>query len=302
MLHNNTISEIKISTNPGVEYEIALFYKLLPVGGAEAGSVMAAIKTRSDCQKIIDIISITNEKIILREVQSRGLSLVDVSFETQNDDVGPADIVLYVQHLSGKSRKIGLSVKYANTCTLNVTGRKFITDLQISKIKNRYVSYYVPKYKADMAARFGDASNWHRKTSTVTDEVIDEIRDAVIENWKNVPDKVALLSNLFHADSPIEFWVVSYKNTGYTLRTVPQTVDMKRAQDVVVRKYQTSYVAFYLDDIRVAHMQVKFNNGFIESNFNHKGLRKRKTPDFIVDGLEFIYGQPFGSWNFSVEE
>ena len=29
---------------------------------------------------------------------------------------------------------------------------------------------------------------------------------------------------------------------------------------------------------------------------------KRKTPDFIVDNLEFIYGQPFGSWNFSVEE
>ena len=302
MLHNNTISEIKTSTNPGVEYEIALFYKLLPAGSGEAAQVMSAIKSRVDCQKIVGIIGLTDESIILREVQKLGVALVDVSFETQNDDVGPADIVLYVEDGAGKPKRIGLSVKFANTCTLNVTGRKFITDLQIARIKNRYISHYVPKYKADMAARFGNASNWHRKTSTVTDEVIDEIRDAVIENWKNVPDKVALLSNLFHADSPIEFWVVSYRNTGYSLRTVPQTVDMKRAQDVEVRKYQTSYVAFYLDNVRVAHMQVKFNNGFIESNFNHKGLRKRKAPDFIVDGLEFIYGQPFGSWNFSVEE
>ena len=42
-------------------------------------------------------------------------------------------------------------------------------------------------------------------------------------------------------------------------------------------------------------MQVKFNNGFIEKC-------KKKTPDIVCEGLKMAYGQPFSSWNFSVEE
>ena len=132
--------------------------------------------------------------------------------------------------------------------------------------------------------------------------MIDEIRDAVIVNWPNVHDKTTLLRNLFHDESPIEFWVVNYSRSGYELKMIPSTIDMNQADDVRVMKYQTSYVAFYLGSERVGHMQVKFNNGFIESNFNHKGERKKRQPDLIRDGLEFNYGQPFGSWNFSVEE
>ena len=41
-------------------------------------------------------------------------------------------------------------------------------------------------------------------------------------------------------------------------------------------------------------MQVKFNNGFVEKC-------KKQTPDFICEGVEMAYGQPFSSWNFSVE-
>jgi len=42
-------------------------------------------------------------------------------------------------------------------------------------------------------------------------------------------------------------------------------------------------------------MQVKFNNGFIEKC-------KKKTPDIVYEGVKMAYGQPFSSWNFSVEE
>lgn len=302
MLYQYTENEIRSNTNTGVEYEIALFYCLLEAKKDEQDKVYKALMSRNDSDKVLDIISYTNTDKIYSELGRRRLSLVDVSFETQNDEIGPADIVLLCVDQDNREFKIGLSVKYANTCTLNVTGRKFIPDEQIELLKERYKTIYLPEYIEDMKMRFGHAKNWHRKTSVVTDSMIDEIREAVIRNWPNVPDKKTLLKNLFHDESPIEFWVINFKRKNYTLKTRPSTIDMSRANDVEVMRHQTSYIGFYLDGDRVGLMQVKFNNGFIESNFNHKNERKKKYPDFIQDGLEFNFGQPFGSWNFSVEE
>jgi hypothetical protein len=302
MLHHNTLYEIETNTNTGVEYEIALFYKLISNNSDEQSQVKKAIRKRLDSDKVEEIISYTNTSKILTALRERGLTLKDASFETQNDEVGPADVVLFAEDKAGKTHRIGLSIKFANTCTLNVTGRKFITDEQIKVLKEKYITKYIPEFKVYMKATYGHAENWHRKQHPITERMIDEIRDAVILNWPKVKNKVELMKNLFHDTSPIEFWVVNYSRTDYALKTKPSTIDMSRANDVVVKKYQTSYVAFYVDDVRVGRMQVKFNNGFVESNFNHKGLRKKQTCDFVVDGLEFIYGQPFGSWNFSVEE
>lgn len=302
MLHHNTLYEIETNTNTGVEYEIALFYKLISNNSDEQSQVKKAIRKRLDSDKVEEIISYTNTSKILTALRDRGLTLKDASFETQNDEVGPADVVLFAEDKAGKTHRIGLSIKFANTCTLNVTGRKFITDEQIKVLKEKYITKYIPEFKVYMKATYGHADNWHRKQHPITERMIDEIRDAVILNWPKVKNKVELMKNLFHDTSPIEFWVVNYSRTDYTLKTKPSTIDMSRANDVVVKKYQTSYVAFYVDDVRVGRMQVKFNNGFVESNFNHKGLRKKQTCDFVVDGLEFIYGQPFGSWNFSVED
>ena len=302
MLHHNTLFEIETNTNTGVEYEIALFYKLISNNADELAQVKRAIKKRNDSAKVEEIISYTNTSNILTALRERDLTLKDASFETQNDEVGPADVVLFAEDKAGKIHRIGLSIKFANTCTLNVTGRKFITDEQITVLKEKYITKYIPEFKVYMKATYGHAENWHRKQHPITERMIDEIREAVILNWPKVQNKVELMKNLFHDTSPIEFWVVNYSRTDYALKTKPSTIDMSRANDVVVKKYQTSYVAFYVDDVRVGRMQVKFNNGFVESNFNHKGLRKKQTCDFIVDGLEFIYGQPFGSWNFSVED
>lgn len=301
MLHPNTLQEIRQNTNTGVEYEIVLFYQLL-LDEEQRCDVLEAVKVRKDCDKILRIIKNTDTRPIYIALEERGFTLEDISFETQNDEVGPSDIVMYLTDAAHRKSRIGLSVKYANTCTLNVTGRKFTGENRIDELWNKYLITYLPEFRQQMANLYGNAKNWHRKESPITTNFIDEIRNAVIENWPHIDNKGDLLSNLFHKTSPIDFWVIQYGTRGYSLQTEPSTVDISRANDVVVRKYETSYVAFYLDDIRIGKMQVKFNNGFIESIFNRKGVRKKRNADFIQDGLEFIYGRPFGSWNFSVEK
>ena len=296
MLYSSTLLEVSNNINTGVEYEIALFYKLLKNQPNEQTQVMNAINRRYDVAKVKSIIAETDTSSIERALSAAGFVLVDASFETQNDEVGPADIVMHVTNRSGQKKKIGLSVKYANTCTLNVTGRNFITDAQIAQLRGQ-LPRYTDMYIREMTNAYGNVNNWFRKRkpSNTTDQYIDLIRDAVIANWRNVRNKTTLLSALFHSDSPIEFWVVTYGNYGYTLKTKPQTIDMSRANDVTVGKYQTSYVAFYLDGIMVGHMQVKFNNGFVEKC-------KKFNPDVVCQGVEMAYGQPFSSWNFSVEK
>ena len=293
MLYSNTLNEIATNINTGVEYEIALFYKLS--SPEDQSLISPIINKRADKGKINDIIKHTDVKPILSALQKRGLRLYDITFETQNDVVGPSDIVMLVTDGERKFQ-IGISIKYANTCTLNVTGRRFITDNQITKLK-ALLPKYTRDYIKEMTELYGSVDNWfrQRKTSQVTDKFIDLIRDEVIENWPNIHDKPTLLSALFHSDSPIEFGVITYNNRGYDLQTEPQTIEEKRAKDVVIGKFQTSYIAFYLDGEMVGRMQVKFNNGFVEKC-------KRQHADVEHEGVKMNYGQPFTSWNFSVEK
>lgn len=296
MLYTTTLNEIENNINTGVEYEIALFAKLIEKNSTDYSKVINSIQKRHDSSKVLQIMKMTNIQMILNELTKRNLTLKDATFETQNDVVGPADIVMILEDSNHRESKIGLSVKYANTCTLNVTGKNFIKESQITNLRSLLPSY-TKKYIEEMTNQYGDVNNWFRKRkpSKTTDAFIDLIRDAVIENWPNVKNKEQLLSDLFHNDSPIPFWVVTYQPKGYILKTVPQTIDMSKANEVTVRKYQTSYVAFFLDNRMVGHMQVKFNNGFVEKC-------KKKNLDIICEGVKMSYGQPFSSWNFSVEK
>lgn len=296
MLYDYTLNEIITNINTGVEYEIALFYCLLKNNIYEQKEIMMAIEHRYDKSRVKEIISYTSTAQIEKELQHLGFTFLDASFETQNDSIGPADIIMYLKDFKGATRQIGLSVKYANACTLNVTGRNFITDSQIAMLRHK-LPQYTDMYIIEMIKKYGDIDNWFRKRkpSVTTDAFIDLIRDEVIKNWPNVKNKTSLFSSLFHSDSPIDFWVVTYNDSGYILKTKPQTIDISRAEDVIVGKYQTSYVAFYLDGEMVGYMQVKFNNGFIEKC-------KKKVPDIIYQGVRMSYGQPFSSWNFSVKK
>ena len=303
MLGKTTLSEIENNVNTGVEYEIALFLKLL-TNENEKALVQTSIKARNDAATVMTIYKQTDTSDIIYHLRQRGLSLYDVSFETQNDAVGPSDVVMYVENNQGGKTQIGLSIKYANTCTLNVSGMYFITQQQRSVLQKQLVEY-TKKYIEEMTQNYGNVQNWfrQRKPSIATDKYIDLIRDAVIANWENVQDKERLFDYLFHADSPIEYWVYEYKtNNRHKLNCVPMKVGHKDVPNIEIRKYQTSYVAFYLNGERIAHMQVKFNNGFLESVYNSKGVRKIANSDFTYNGVEMVYGKPFGSWNFSIED
>lgn len=106
MLYHNTLNEITSNINTGVEYEIALFYKLLENKPAEQKQVMSAIQSRYDAAKVKSIITYTDTNIILSSLNKRGLEYVDAAFETQNDEVGPADIVLITKDNSSKQVKL----------------------------------------------------------------------------------------------------------------------------------------------------------------------------------------------------
>lgn len=293
MLYPNTLEEIRNNINPGVEYEIALFYCLL-LNANEKSLVRNAYKLRPDADKIDSIIARTNTKSILKAIDDKNLIFTDCSFETQNDEVGPADIVITAVGFCTEE-KIGISVKYANTCTLNVTGMRFITAQQKNVLKTQLAAYTI-KYVEEMSSTYGAVENWFRKRkpSSTTDEYIDLIRNAVIDNWSHISDKEELLRNLYHADSPIEYWVYEYTNTSFKLNTHPVKINSSLAQQIKVAKYQTSFIAFYLNGQRIGHMQVKFNNGFVEKC-------KKAKPDLVVEGIPMAYGKPFSSWNFSVE-
>lgn len=292
MIYPSTIHEIRHNSNPGVEYEIALFYVLLK-DVEEKRMISDAFRCRTDADIINNIIARTDIGPIVDALKLQGLTYVDCSFETQNDDVGPADIVL---HLSN-DKKLGISVKYSNTCTLNLTGINFISPEQKTQLELKQIEY-TKKYICEMCKQFGPAYNWFRKRkfSKSTEDFIDLIREAVIENWNNIPrtKKEKLLQSLYHADSPIDYWVVEYTKRTMILNSNPIKIPTNKACSVKLRKYKTSFIAFYLDEVRIGHMQVKFNNGILE-------CCKKATPDLIVDGIDMVYGKPFSSWNFNIE-
>lgn len=296
MIDSKCIDDVKSNFNTGVEYEIALFYSLCEFCQMDLKSLDIAINNRVDSKKIRAIIKKSSPQPIISELAELSLSLVDVSFETQNDEVGPADIVLKVINNNQQMSSLGLSVKYSNTCTLNATGKRFLTDLQINELKG-VLPVYTEKYIEEMNAQWGKISNWfrQRKPSQTTDEFIDLIRGAVIANWQNITQKEELFAALYHSDSPIKFWVIKYNKRGYAINTTPTSIDFSRVNEIEIRRYHTSYVSFHLDGVMIGHMQVKFNNGFIERC-------KKQNPDIVEQGIKISYGKPFSSWNFSVEE
>ena len=295
MITQKTIREIKDNVNTGVEYEIALFRCLLK-NESEIREVDSAIQSRHDARKINSIINSTNISSIKNELQRHSLSLTDVSFETQNDEVGPSDIVMFVKVANGATERIGISVKYANTCTLNATGRKFLTESQILELK-RKLSDFTDDYISEMTSLYGHVGNWfrQRKPSVTTDKYIDLIRDEVIANWSHKSDanKRCILMEAYQETSPIEYWVYTYTATAQVLDAHPYKIAPSDVSNVELKKFKTSYVGFYLHDRLIGKMQVKFNNGFVEKC-------KKVHPDRIVEGVRMSFGQPFTSWNFCI--
>ena len=148
-----------------------------------------------------------------------------------------------------------------------------------------------------MQTRFGNIENWFRKrkTSLVTDKFIDKIRDCVILDWskKNVTERKDLIDKFFHANSPINYWVVKYLNSinnKYDLEIILNPIKNITPENVTLSKKGTSYVAFNYQGVVIAQMQVKFNNGILQ---NSNG----RNYDFLIMNKKIKAGDPFSSWN-----
>jgi len=326
MLHENTLSEIRESQLKCVEYEIGMFLSLL-TDPDEIKDVIDAISSRNDYKKILGIANNINKESILNILSYAGMSFNDVSFESQNDEVGPADIVIYASNRHDEKKKIGVSIKYDNNVIYNYTGSEILTEIQMTSLKER-LPEFANRYLQEMITHFGSFQEWHRVRfdtnqkifSVVTNEYIDLVRDAVIERWEVMSDeeKEAFLYKVYRTDSLLDYWIYNFQKKGkFILCTNPPYLRKSAYSKVSMEKIANQYIGFKLDDQLIGKTQVKFNNGILEK-YTSKRYRdaldagNQELADTIVanyveqgkgmvfDGVPLKFGMPFTSWNFEI--
>lgn len=281
------------NNNTGIEFEYALFYLLISEKERElfASEVVSYHQFKD---RIMHIIKCTDIKNLIYSLNNYTLSEYNVKLATQVDDIGPADIVL----IDSNDQHLGLSVKYQNNCTLNVSGKYFLEEKSIYRLKNELYDS-CESYISEMVSNYGKPENWfrQRKNSEETNTYIDKIRDYVIADWnkKNISNKKSLLSKLVHEDSPIRFWVIKFlkTNDGFKLDINTKPIKNLDPENIELIKEATSFIGFKTNNVLFAKMQVKFNNGILEKS-------KGGKCDFTMDGYAMKIGDPFGSWNFSI--
>jgi len=287
------IEYLRNNNNVGIEFEYALCYLL----DSEANRnifLQEVINHHLFKERILTIIANTsNLNILLTKLNTISWTTFQVKLATQVDTIGPADIVLQ----NPGSHNLGLSVKYQNDCTLNLSSKYFLSAESVLELKNELRSA-CPRFILEMNSNFGKAENWfrQRKKSKETDRYIDKIRDRVIADWneKTHAAKKELLSKLVHADSPIPFWVVKFKKSkqGFVLKIDINPITQLDPNTIELTKIAGSSIGFKTDKVLLGKLQVKFNNGFLERE-------KGNSFDFSQEGIKMKIGDPFGSWNFS---
>ena len=326
MLHENTLDKIRNSRLKCVEYEIGMFLSFLN-NPDEIDSVIRAASTRSDYKKILGIANNVNRESLFNILSYAGLSFIDVSFETQDDSIGPADIVIYTTDRHKEKKKIGVSVKYDNEVICNYTGRDILTDDKIDELKN-HIPEFGRRYLEEMIERFGSFEEWrHRRfdtkqkiTSKVTNEYIDLVRDAVIERWgmMSQEEKELFLYKVYRTDSLLDYWIYSFQKKGkFILCTNPPYLRKDEYSRVSVSKIAGQYIGFYIGNHLIGKTQIKFNNGIFESysskpykdaiDSGNIELANQIVEQFvaqgkgvIIEGVPLKFGMPFSSWNFEI--
>lgn len=292
-ISHQEIEYLRNNINTGIEFEYALFF-LLHYGELQNVFLNEVVLHHPFKDRIEIIIANTNIGFLKQMITQKFNSDFEVFLATQVDNVGPSDIILQ----DNEGCRLGLSVKYQNNCTLNVSSKYFITEQSAMELKNA-LKISCQNYIVEMNAKFGSTNEWFRKRkiSTETDRFIDNVRNMVLQDWmkKSTIEKEEILNKLVHADSPINFWVVKFRNsqTGFQLEINENPIKKFLPDDVVLTKEATSFIGFNINGILFARMQVKFNNGILEK-------AKGKYSDFIIDGIKMKNGDPFGSWNFSI--
>lgn len=288
------LNSLRQNINTGIEYEYALFYLL--TSSAEKELFMKSVILGHNLEsKILDLVRQIDVRPINDAFSIASFSPTKFYLVTQDDSIGPADVVAS----NDIDEYLGLSVKYANSCSLNVSGIHFLDKEGIDALRSQLDHLY-DEYVDEMVTIHGHKDNWfrQRKTSSKTDEIIDVIREAVIDKWnsKSADEKKYLMTRLLQADSPIKYFIVTFKNLRGNLVTLVNTdLEYDLNYDFVqLSKHQTSFIRFIHDDIVIGDMQVKFNNGILERGTVRANFR-------VVDGEFIKRGAPFSSWNFSLK-
>ena len=287
-------NELKYNNNPGIEYEIACLYNLTINKKDKSNILNCIINNHSKSADIKEIIYKLNRPMSCIDWKnSSGNIYDDLEIVTQDDNVGPADIIL---NYSGE--KVGISIKYNNKCNINITGRDFLPDDKINTLKS-IIPNKINNCVRESAESYGHPNKWFRKRikSTSTDEIIDIIRKEVISEWdiKSENEKKTIINKLFHNESPIPFWVLEIRDTrqGFCVmlnKTPPHYDDVSNLK---LEIHETSFIMFKYNNTKIGKMQVKFNNGILEK-------AGKKSYDIEEQGVKMKYGNPFSSWNFSI--
>ena len=282
--------ELSNNNNVGVEYEFALYYLLLDNEFQNIFNKLT-ISNHIKKDKILQIIENQRDNVY-QQILNQEYSLYKyVYLATQDDSVGPSDIVLYENDKTGNV--LGLSVKYNNGCNVNMSSSYFLTandKEELKDIQKEFTHKHI-EYQIDTN---GHVSNWFRQrkfaTTKYSNAIIDFIRDKVIDCWyKGDINKQSIIDKLYQTDSPINYEV--WKFTKKKLKVLEKPKNDISVNDIDVAKYRSSYIGFYNGENLICKMQVKFNNGILE----------RATPEtkdaICVDDVYMKMGDAFGSWN-----
>jgi hypothetical protein len=279
------------NNNVGVEYEFALYYLLLDKEFQDTFNKLT-ISNHIKKDKILQIIENQRDNVYQQIANDIYSSYKYVYLATQDDTVGPSDIVLY-ENDDGTGNILGLSVKYNNSCNVNMSSQYFLTENDKEYLKNIQKEYTNRHIEYQLNNR-GNVTNWFRvrkySTTPYSTGIIDAIRECVIIRWKyGYIDKQNVIDKLYQTDSPINYEV--WKFTKKKLKVLEKPNIAVSACDIDIGKYKGSYVGFYNNGDLICKMQVKFNNGILE----------RATPDtkdvICIDDIYMKMGDAFGSWN-----
>lgn len=279
------------NNNIGIEYEFALYCLLLDKEFQDTFNKLT-ILNHIKKDKILQIIENQRDNVYQQIANDIYSSYKYVYLATQDDTVGPSDIVLY-ENDDGTGNVLGLSVKYNNSCNVNMSSQYFLRDIDKKELK-RFQKEQTNKHIQYQIDTRGHATNWFRQrkysTTTYSNACIDAIRDRVIYRWYNGGiNKQSIIDKLYQTDSPINYEV--WKFTKKKLKVLEKPNIAVSACNIDVGKYKGSYVGFYNNGDLICKMQVKFNNGILE----------RATPDtkdvICIDDIYMKMGDAFGSWN-----
>ena len=223
-----------------------------------------------------------------------------IKLTTQDDSVAPADVII----TDNGENNLPISVKKgnSNTCQSNISGNTYYKTLGCSVPENfiKEIPLICEKFVIEMKQVFGHYSKWFRKKKcTRLSHIKKDYEYKLILNACDVFNgchdhnkRKALFIKALNIERP-NYIICRYTKKG-TIYEAPPSLEGINIDRIYAKPYK-SFVGFYLNDVLLYKMQVKFNNGILERS------EKTGRRDILIgDGYYASYGNPITSWNFSV--